>query len=884
MSISLMVYFIGFGAYDGTWDRTAAASVAGLSSLGLLRDRMMKRQQKEEEAWMQQDDKRNQQMREMEERSMRRNTRNVLSTAAGLGTFAAVGTTNLPPLSPDKGYEMVNQASRASSFASTGSGQNPLVGGSRISQVGFGGGIANAATTTLNDYAGGRNVAAHWNPEMHNEQYNQMPGDTAATSSSSIIASAYAISGVDTSALDSSTSILASEFSRGTSGIYDSLSYTKRRPSYTGIDSGFSPPLKESAPRRKSRLVGGITMRKSKFDSTFVKEKPSESDRGVGQSNVPKAVTLPRKSVPTIPSPPKTQSAQVSSAVTKAVVTQSKAPVSPKTQPAPVPVNDADIAQPKAPIPEKIPLDVSSQPIVKPQSTAIPEKIPLTPDIIPESRKSPPPQPIAEPKVVPERVDPSRTLNAPDTDGKEDTSATHYPVDVSRMPSTFRIKNQKNGFYAGIAAGTFGAIVAKAFQGGAKESKEGESPSQERDLDSLSQTGGLPPDNIYTDQPFTFQSSSAETTSQRESNFAIQTPTTTASSTTTQAASGETRVRVAVETTLEKGSSVGFSAGTDFAGGVSFSEVPGNKQANYGDAIDVPSSHETPDYKTSYLDSLRRGSPGSAPGAGLQSYLEELSPLSFSAPPMEYSMNQVGTSLDNISEDLDAMSNDLDSITPDITSALGSISNDLTSVSEDITSASKALSSSLPSQQYFGSYLDNLSQGAPTCSGQGLTSYLNDLSGAVPVCSDQGLTSYLDDLSSTTPSAFDLPTLKALPLNPPDAVESFEVEAPAAYSYEQADAGDFTQKQGSYLESISQITSALGSGRGLTSYLSDLSSAAPLVFDLPAQESFDSPPPTESMQSPSVTSYTAPVPDPTNTGRPRRVRVFVEHSVDVQKI
>jgi hypothetical protein len=228
-------------------------------------------------------------------------------------------------------------------------------------------------------------------------------------------------------------------------------------------------------------------------------------------------------------------------------------------------------------------------------------------------------------------------------------------------------------------------------------------------------------------------------------------------------------------------------------------------------------------------------------------------------------MDSFESSLDNISQDLEHMSKDLDSITPDISSDLDSILSDLGSVTQDISSASAALlacgsereenKNCLSSVTHFESYLDSLSQDTAS------------------VFSGQGLSSYLKDLTSASALSFDLPEQ--------GSTDDFET-APSLSFGEYYDV-DTTPKLGSYLDSISKGDSTVICGKGLTSYVSELSSAPPLAFGLPGQESFNSPvvPVAKSV----ISSYTKPVLDFTTleNRKPRKVRVFVEHSVNIQK-
>jgi hypothetical protein len=103
-----------------------------------------------------------------------------------------------------------------------------------------------------------------------------------------------------------------------------------------------------------------------------------------------------------------------------------------------------------------------------------------------------------------------------------------------------------------------------------------------------------------------------------------------------------------------------------------------------------------------------------------------------------------------------------------------------------------------------------------------------------------------------------------------ESAESSARATPNTFSYE--------GNQGSYLESISLNTAAI-SGQGFTSYLSELSTAAP--FDIPVQESGT---PIGISERIRVTSKT-PVSDiiTKNSARPRRIRVYVDASVNVNK-
>lgn len=847
----------------------AAASVASLSSLGLIRDRMMKRQPKESE-----------ERKEMEERRQR-TTRDALSAAAGLSTFAAISTTNLPS---ERGFG----ASRASSTISLNSAstQSPFHDDIRFR---FNDGIANAATTEGYSFGGDDTYEGNANPWT--EAYDYSTADTsnipqldesAVASTSSFIASSgeYQL-GQASTAVDSSSFIIASEFSRGTSGIYDTKLYPKER-AYSSIESGFSPPLKESGSRKgRSFMFGGISLRslKSKFDS-MVKEKPSEPEQTVEKAKQADK-TAPVKSAK-------------AEAVPKVEMNVLPGPPQPQTQ----------IEPEISAVPEKIPLSKDNlspaQPTIKPMAPSIPDKILLSPDgNIPKQQSPPKLKPEAE--VILEKMEPlintplpSLPSTPPNIWDEEDSNpynrqGSEFFDGVLRTIDTSRIKSPE-GFYKGLAGGTLSALAAKGFQGGPKRRKQiiGSSP------DAAGIQFGEPPqppsspNNIDTNQPYAFRSSSIETTSSQQSKFEIKTPTSYASST-TQAKSGEARVSVSIESSLESGSSVQFSASST-SQVASFTETPKAAPSYSANAIDTKATSTN----VSYLDSLRTTS--STSGAGLQSYLGGLSGASpiDSTYNMGVSMDQFSSSLDSISQDLDTISNgDMDF------ESIDSVYKDLNSASKDISSVSDVLFAqesytdggvnTSPSTNHYGSYLDSiLNDEASTCYGQGLTSYLDGLPVSNEVSrsgSSRGFTSYLTGLTSASSLTFDLPQ--------DEITESIEV----APSFNEPQATDTsTSYQGSYLDSISRGSVTI-QGQGLSSYLSELSTSTPLRFDIPEPNNYDSmdalempkmsvPPDSIEINSSNPASYNNPTSEITtyNGGRPRRVRVSVDSSVEVNRM
>ncbi|KAL3800832.1 hypothetical protein HJC23_001669 [Cyclotella cryptica] len=979
-----------FDTNKGAWVRSSmqnvlptAASIAGLSSLGLLRDRMMKRHPKEQEAWMERNSKHNQQLREIDERRKRSN-RSALSTAAGLGAFAVtVGTTHLPPVRPDGDFETINRASTESSRTSAGSPQNILAEVRRASQIGLNGGVANAATTldeygdlsrakvysaeavqssgfilpnyetnpreesltqpltAVNDGYGAANRYPDqlyesnsvksvsiieetsmkrpsftvWNKKLLDEEKREMLENNAATSftatiasiegnkmepstttdlakgpsftvwkqqlldqqlddlpfGSSVASSSTFVASADrsnaqsasriemqttskpldtkngvmfgSSAAASSTSIIASEFSRGANGIYESQSYTKEAPSrvYSG---GFSPPLKELKPRTsRNFMLGGVPFRdlKSMFDA---REQTSESDpKRVNQA--PRETAVPVKRL---------TSGNLRSSVAPAILSipreggNSDETLNPsRTQ-----SSTDSISKPK--------ISPATQSKASPELSIIPEKIPLTRDDLLPSEPSDikshiperiqmrsdsdapqallPPQQNAEPKISVKSLN-VRGTSFEITDEEKDVSlSTDYPNKVS----------SQNTFYQGIAAGTFAAAVAKAFR---KDSE-----SREISSSTAGETNGFPPppssvpqENIITDKPFVFKSFRAESQMKRESRFEIKTPSTSVSSKSVKMKAGEERISVGMDSTIEIGSSLGFTAGSDSSGAFSFREVT-DDVPSYNEIYAI-NSKAVVDDKTSYLDSLSRALPTPpTSGMGIKSYLDELSnvpPLLLRTPSLEphddnvgNSINLCGSSLDNISQDLKIMSKYLDSITPDISSDLDSISSDLDSVTQDISTASAALFACSRQQEESKNYLSNVSH----------------------------FESYLDSLSQETKTRL-------------SSTDGFE-KAPSL-SFEEYDLQDSTTKPRSYLDSISKGDPTLLRGKGLTSYVSELSSAPPLAFDLTTQESLS--PPVPPVLHSSISSYTKPASDfnAIDYRRPRRVRVFVEHSVDLNK-
>jgi hypothetical protein len=880
--------FIDFDATDH-WEETgmnqvipAAASLASLSSLGLLREKMMKRQPKTEEEWAQQDMMRNQRLQKREEHT-RRGARNAWSAAAGLSTFAAVSTTQLPSA---RGFN-TNLESTTSSLTAARSNENVL---SDNHNFGFNGGATNAATE---DYGFESELSLHTSETFVNDEFtSQYDGHLEEGNF----------------AVDSSSFTIASEFSRGSYGIYDTKAPLKET-TYSNVNSGFSAPLKESAPRKNpSFMFGGVSLRslKSKFDS-IVKEKTSEPEQKVEKvQQAPPDKPAPIKSVK-VESPPKVK-------------------IKPVDKPAPV---FPSPSQPETStnIPEKIPLardELSPvKPIVKPQTSSIPDKIQLSPDnVVPKQQTAP-----TEPKVIIERDEPSKppALSQPptavvppkisdmkaaildkvdsikppplpaipkpttNTENRQTYSSevSEFFDDITDMIPTSAIQSP-DGFYKGLGGGTFAALVAKGLQGSTKRRKTiGASPKEV--AKASYQNGGLPPrtsssqNNIATNQPYAFRSSSADTASVQQSNFEIKTPTSYASST-TQATSGEARVSVAIESTLEEGSSVQFSTSTS-SGGVSFSEQPPSYSKN---AINT----QITDNSGSYLDSLQSApTTVSSKGIGLQSYLGGLS----NTPPTTSNTYCIGTSMDRFSSSLDSISQDLDSmngVDMDFDS-IDSVYKDLKYASQEISSVSETLSAQEShngntDNAQIGSYLDSISdETAALYCGQGLTSYLDDLGisqDSAIVRSGQGLTSYLDDLSSASSLQCDLHEQASYAYV--DPAPAFSAD-PVPSSYEHYDSS--TPNQGSYLDSISQGMVMAQPGQGLTSYLSDLSAAAPLEFDIPKQsnqaiESVQDPAASSSLRYPDQSVSSNPVEIMTNnSGRPRRVRVFVDASVNVSR-
>lgn len=995
-----------------------AMSLASLSSLGLLRDRMMKRRPKEEEAWTEQDVKRHQQLKKVEEHQ-KRSKRNALSTAAGLGAFAVVGTTHLPSLHPDGDFEAMKRPSTASSLTSGGSPQRILAEVKWASQIGFDSGIANAATTSeeygrgshttlysaeagastsfappiyetnqreesstqpLNAVANDRYGAAArypdqhykprppnrllsassidgtlvkrpsfavwnkklldeqnrerlentgtntfsspaassigskielstptdlakrpsftvWNKQLLDKQLDDLPVDSAVASSSTFVASADknnaesatrmeapiarnprgTQNGVmsESSAATSSTSTIASEFSRGTYGIYDSQVYTKESPSnvYSG---GFSPPLKELTPRKsRSFMLGGVSLRdlKSRFDARDQKRDPDPILQKDNQA--PREAASPFKGLtrgelgpsvaPTISSFPSKREDVDETSVQARTQSSTDRMSTPKTSPATEPKASPELSV----VPENIQLtrdDLLPMESSAETKTVIPDRIQLSTDVDASPQTLLPPQQNVYPEIPssPPPLSESVVKNMY-------TRGTSFEITDENKESSGDLSkaSRQNTFYGGIGAGTFAAAVAKAFDDDTKKTRREISSSTSAETDGLlPRPTTVARDNINSDQPFAFR---AKSQTNQESRFEMKTPITYASSESEQMKTGQERLSVAVDSTLEVRSSLRFATNNGSAGDPAYNEL----YLIDTKAVEVSSVQET-DGKTSYLDSLRRASPTLPTSRiGMRSYLDELSNASpfFRTPPIEAHGDDVGSSLDscvssldNISQDLEHLSKDLKFITPDISSDLDSISSDLDSVTQDISSASAALlacgsqreesKNCLSSVTHFESYLDSLSQ--------------DDTSS---VCSGQGLSSYLNDLASASALSFDLPEQR----------RTNDVETSPSLSFGEYYDLDTTPKLGSYLDSISKGDSTVLCGKGLTSYVSELSSAPPLAFDLPGQESSNSPvvPVVNSVMS----SYTKPILDFTtmeNT-RPRKVRVFVEHSVNIQK-
>ena len=462
----------------------AAASIAGLSSLGLLRDRMMKRHPKEQEAWMQQEDKRNHHIREAEERR-RRGTRNAWSTAAGLGAYAVVSTTNLRTVS-ERTFDL-NRDSGESSYTSTRSTQSPFTDSCRSSPFQFDGAVANAAT--IDDYgfdsgfsttfgSKGEGLVSSNNVWQEGEytsidtQNNDLLNNNEVfTSSSSFIASSERS---DDSAAASSSFDIASEFSRGSYGIYDSKAYPKGQL-YSEVSSGFSAPLKEVTPRKgRGFMFGGVTIKnlKSKIESTFAKEKLIEPEQkvqkekqvSVDKPDPVKSVkmdTLPKVDnkpvIEHIPSSPPPQQLQPETKPELSVI------------PDKIPMGKDDLSPPK------------SNGITR--STSLPDRIQMSSDNIITQKQSPP-QTLSEPKVILEKIDmkpplpattvvPSKTSNIEDNALYTPTTSIDQKKIVEKVSDVFPSSHiySPEGFYTGLGAGAAVATVAKGFQGINKRKK-----------------------------------------------------------------------------------------------------------------------------------------------------------------------------------------------------------------------------------------------------------------------------------------------------------------------------------------------------------------------------------------------------------------------------
>ena len=756
-----MINFVVSDTNNGSWDGNeinqvvpAAASLAGLSSLGLLRDRMMKRQPKEEEALN------DLQSRQREERRRKR-TQKALSTAAGLSTFAAIGSSaDVSALPSGRDFAM-NPG--VSSFLTTArSSQNLSSESIRNSVFEFNDGIANAATTevydTVDGFSSSSNNAVLWENE-HSTNENEQTMNFGE------------------SAVPSSSSLLSSEFSRGTNGIYDydTKMYPKERL-YSNVESGFDPPLKESSSRKGRFMFGGVSLRslKSKFDSTFVKEVISEPEQ-----NAPKAVSL----------------------------------ISPQA-----PLPGASI------IPENIPLSNDDFPPVKhalSQTTSNTKHLPL--------QDRPEPTVVLEEDEI-EREEPRKLPHQPAEVSAVKTSGIEYPTtqyyqDSTTFPTVIRKDSRTfpvsriespDAFYKGLAGGTLAAAVSKGFHNRNRKRVIGATPQK-----FVSTQSGQ--NRIDADQPYAFRSSNANMAERQQSDFEVQTITSSASSY-TQTKPGGARVSVAVESTLRNGSSVKFSASSNPFEGASFSERSRYTKSYREDSIDTL-------VKGSYLDSLSNDS--SISGVGMQSYLEGLSSLSMRSSYDNYSirnsMEQCESSLDSISQSLDYMPMpDMDFDTFD------TVYKDLQSATNDIALVSETLEAN-----------DNIA--------------VESMMGTQP---------------RYTTTMYGLSSDGAVGTNKKGCDESS------------------ISSQEPYLETISQNSASVTCGQGLTSYLSDLTSMGPLSFDIPQQGSFNAP--VMETEHNSMTSEPEPISiiqskrasekSGRSGGRPRRVRVFVESSVDISRM
>lgn len=719
-SLIAFIIVVATDTNNGSWDGSkinpvvpVAASLAGLSSLGLLRDGMMKRQPKEEEAW-------NDLQSRHREEHRRKGTHKALSAAAGLSTFAAIGsTTDVSALPSEQGFDM-NQASGASSFFTTAGSSQKLFAESTRNYDG----IANIATTEVYNTK---------NPPEDYSTYQQTMNS-----------------------LPSSSSLLSSEFSRGTNGIYDNddTKVYPRERSNPNVKSGFAPPIKESSSRKGSFMFGGVSLRslKSKFDSD-------------SEQNNLKAVS---STTPQSPSPLK---------------------ISP----------DASI------IPEKIPLSNDDFPSAKPASsqvTSIPDVIQLSPESSNTKRALEENQiEQQEPRKAVSVVKQSKTSRIEDPTKQYHQDSTTFPTDSSEDSITFPVSpiQTPDAFYKGLAGGTLAAAISKELHNRNRKRVIGAKPKKFMPSQSAQ-------NRIDADRPYAFRSSSANMAERQQSDFEVQTKFSSASSY-TQTKPGGARISVAVESTPTNGSSVKFSASSNSIVGASFSEKARYPKSYREDSVDAL-------VEGSYLGSLSGES--STSGVGMQSYLEGLSSLSMRSSYDNYSignsMEQCESSLDSISQSLNCMPvTDMDFDTFD------TVYKDLQSATDDIALVSETLNTQ-------PRYTTNLSS-----------------EGAVGTYSKG-----CDELS--------------------------------------------TSSQGSYLETISQNSASVSCGQGLTSYLSDLSSMGPLTFDIPHQGSYSAPimETEHNSISPELISVIDSKPaseiSGKSGGRPRRVHVFVESSVDVSRM
>ena len=782
---------------------SASASLAGISTLGLVRERMMRRHPKEQEEWMHAEERR------------RRGARSALSTAAGLSTFAAVSSINLPLQSERESG--VYRPILPSSYTEASLNQNPLQNFGLNSQ------IANAVTS--DEYY----TESVSNSEAYNKFIEHEHNAVASTSGA----------GMQDIATGSTSIVTASEFSRGTFGIYDTKTYPKERV-YSSVNSGFSPPLKESAPiKSRNFMFGGISLRNLKSKFTFAKEAPNELNMQKENQNLPA----------------KTESISDEEIVTKKS-TNFIAPVVP-------PLLQPDAISETSVIPDKIPLSLDDLPPVQrnanPQTSTIPDKIQLGPDASIEARKqtfsvSKPALKEAE-KDVTNLSPQDTTMKAPNIHPNKDSTIPRWIFgDVS---TTFQAT--PNGFYKTIATGSLAAAAARGFQGSSKRKRViGASPqdvsfvaSSAYDLNPRSYS--VPPTSIETDKPFAYRSFNTDNkSSSQQSKFEIQTSSSHASSA-SETQPGKARVSLSMESTLTNDSSVAFTASSSSSGGVSFREKSATGVPSYREnAIDTTALG----CGESYLDSLSRRVPSSrsSPGTGLQSYLEDIS-----SRPMEIndytsiignSMEQCGSSLDSVTQSLDSIS--IEAITPDMD--FDSVYKDLNSATKDISSASAVLmqESFSGSVKNFNSPSNNeLSVSSPASLSQE-TSHMQP---------GKGLATYLDDLASSSSLESDL----------------MENDTSETSTY------PVTDTRGSYLDSISQRTVAVCSGQGLASYQSQLSAAAPLSFNIPTSESKP-----RSISSKSI-HVTNPAGDlvseviASSSRKARRVRVFVDSSVRVSR-